>query len=153
MRRRHDEPEPQAFGLLEHGRSGRLGQPDRVESELPQQAQRLPLVLDDPREDRPIVDQEDRTRQLDPPSPRGLRRALARRRNTRHRLGRRYRHPSVAGRRSSGRLGTTARAGNVAGDVQIVDPHIGHARTAVNVQEDLLDRRFSGVQPWSMLCP
>ena len=63
-RRRADQPKPEPVGLFEQFGGWRPRQPNRVEAKLFQQPQRFAAVLNDPREHRPAIDQQDGTRQL-----------------------------------------------------------------------------------------
>ena len=148
-RRRANQPEPQAVGLFQQFRRRQALQPNRVEPQLLQYFQRFAAMLDDPRKHRTAIDQQHRPDQLhrvpraaegdvssaatagdghDGRVARVLRRDL-------------WQRARVAMSAAEGGLPSCSRRA-LAGQFEVVDPDVGRARPAVDVQQHDIEIGF-----------
>ncbi len=125
-----------------------MRKPNGVEPDLLQERERFSAVLDRPRQDRPIVDHEDGIDEANPSRGQLLRVATRVGRGDRSGDGRNERGSLC--RIGSDRL-LRSREPDVAGNVEIVDPDVGHPRPAVNVQQQTLDVRAAGIDAGAKL--
>ena len=138
-RRGTNQPEPQTIGLFEQLRRRLPFEPDGVETEFLQHRQRLAAMLDDSRKHWSIVDQQHSAHQFHR-MPRWSRSGRGNPRG--------WRKPDDVERREAFKLSRRRRRGPlptrrcVAGDFQVVDPHIGRSRPGVYVQQHRVEIRF-----------